>query len=379
MKELEELLEDKYPFIFGELDDEQKMLPKSLLLIENATDIVNILKNTHGFLEDVFEHIISENESKYSFLGSYTIDYMMKPEYADYKKFPELFISESYTYTKAKDLGETSRKSRKYDIAIQKIKDAKKDVKGDMVLHIGARLEAGGHYGIIIKKGKNVIVFDSMQVFTEDGKYVSGSSAFFIQVAKEVFGKSYKYKVFSRKTVVDPEISSVQITGGFIWDPSDKIEIQNMDSQNHFCYMWAVWFFHMFILAGEKWINQAMDLMMADEGQPHPLIFIKKYTWGIINVIYPTDKKLEDAIKKAVVEVLEDNISKRKQFLLVKGDDGKTYRLSHKDFVFLRKFYQYHFRFVWGDLDYKNKFKVCEVVPYKTDFESPNEALIWSV
>jgi hypothetical protein len=353
-----EPLENKYPFIFGELDKEQKKLPKPLLLIENATDIVNIIKNRHGFFEDVFERIISDTGSDYAFLGSYTIEYTMKSQYLNYKKFPNIFIVNMYSKEPE------DKKSRKYDVTVRKMKNAKKGLKGNMVLHVGARLEGGGHYGIVIKKGREVIIFDSMQANIK-GTYTSGTSAFFLQVAKEVFGGTYRYRVFNRKKDVNTDISSVQITGGFVWDPRDKIKIQNMDSQNHFCYMWAIWFFHIFILTGEKGVREAMDLMMTDGEDPHPLIFIKKYIWAMIKLIYI---KLEDVIKEAVVDLLEDEIVKRKPFLLLKGN----HKLTRKDFLFLRKFYEYHFRYVW-----ESRFKsVLMIIPDNAEI---NDALDFSL
>lgn len=370
MESLNEPLEIGYPFIFGDLDAQQKKIPERLVLIENATDIMSMIKNIPGVIEDIFERIILDTQSRYQFLGSYSIEYILKPSYSKYK-FPETYITELYTKDSSDKSYETSKS---YDNSIRAMKEAKKNMKGNrfMVLHVGALLgEEGGHYGIIIKNGKDIITFDSMQAM-KDGVYSSGTSAFFQQVAKDVFGARYRYRVFK----INPDITSkasVQITGGFISDTKNKIKLQDTDSQNHFCYMWSIWFFHVFCTGGEKGVRGTIELITNPKlyKVSPPVFYIKRYIWGVLHLLYGN---LENVVKEAVINHIEDNIVKRKPNIIIKDKHGDTHKLTKKDFVFLTDFFKYHFRYVWADIE-SEKFEAVLVVPDITEYKDINDVL----
>ena len=103
-------LEDVYPLIYGHLDVEQKLLLEigalDLVLIENASEVVNQLKNVPGFIEQVINFVLKDNESSYTSLGSFEFPYVLKNN-------PHRKDADSY---------EGSEKSLKYDSVISKVK-----------------------------------------------------------------------------------------------------------------------------------------------------------------------------------------------------------------------------------------------------------------
>lgn len=310
-------LEETYPEIFGEYDKGQVFLKntncKHILLIENATEIVSRIKDIPNFLETIFKLIIKWYAKDFYFAGSYTI------EYDEYKK-------------EFRDLSQLEK--------IKKLVKNKKKSIIQVALDLG---DLGGHYGVIIFKDDKVIIFDSMQYHidnVEKGFYTDSFTklANLIFVSKDVI-------TFNNPTMDE----CPQITGGFIKDITKTLErnksfwesIQDTKSQNHFCYMWSIFYFHS-LLEYDYNIFTYIKANIKD-----PLIVIKKYTWSIINSIYNTDRKLLGLVKKAIY------LSTDK-------------KLDRDDYMFLTNFFLIHFRSVWllenrFDVDYIINLNLNEV------------------
>lgn len=327
-------LELTYPNIYGKLDREQKILIKegamTVVLLENASDIVRQVKDYGTFLEDIFAYILADNKSKYAFLGSYT--------------FPDLEDGEEPVLKMVKE-----------------VKKKVKEKKTKYILHTAIELGGVGHYGVIIRNGKTVIVFDSMQH--------GGSSHYtptFMFIAQKLFG-------IEPITPRLPEFvhECLQPTGGFVY-PREKGEsqkswlarVQNMDSQNHFCYMWAIWWAHLFITGGIKAPDNAVKYIR--QKCIHPLVVIKKYIWSILHMLFPTRKKLSTLFRKAIKNDTEINV-------------------GAKDATFITNFFIMNFRNVWDDLNTNDPTKFSRYTVIDCDlsvvrkFNNINQCLKYSL
>jgi len=304
-------LEQIYPEIYGKLDQVQLNLLSSnsldVVLIENASEIVSQLKNIHGFIEQILSYISKDNKTKYGMVGSFTFpDIELKPK----EELPE------------------------YEVEIKEIKtkiNRSYKKKQNLIIHVGLEMGGVGHYGVIIKTGKDVLVFDSMQY---GGK--SSYTKFFSIIAKDIYG-------IEPRTPVEPTIrpACLQPTGGFVM-PTDEKEptpywtrVQNMDSQNHFCYLWGIWYIHLVIVGGEEKADKVIKWLY--ENCIHPLVVIKRYIWSILHSFYPSDKQLEGLIKESLTHIASE-----------KGDESK---ITDEQVQYITKFFLIHFRYVWDNLD----------------------------
>ena len=128
---------------------------------------------------------------------------------------------------------------------------------------------------------------------TQNGVTTGYYTPYFIQLA---------YDIFNPKNVVVPdcieEKLSLQITGGFPLnyplaveksrlDAKTKIILseQSTESQNHFCYLWAIWWIHLQInkISLSQVLTTAVD----------PLVMIKTYGWCILKILN-LDEKIFD-------------------------------------------------------------------------------------
>jgi len=262
-----------------------------VVLIENASEIVSQMKNTHGFIEQIFDFILEDNKKGYKFLGSYN--------------FPE---SVAGIEKKAKSL------KREHDMSAKKL-----------ILHVSLDLGDVGHYGIIIRNGNTVIVFDSMQATDKDSEHSYYTPKFKL-IAKALFGIN----------PIVPNIrgcESLQPTGGFVEEKkSDKgwfYAVQNADSQNHFCYMWAIWWCHLFIIGGKRATDKAIKSIY--RRKILPLVVIKRYIWALLNSFYTSNKDLTDLFKEVIGQKVPD-----------------------RDIHRILAFFMVHFRYIWDDLDTKD-------------------------
>jgi hypothetical protein len=191
---------------------------------------------------------------------------------------------------------------------------------------------------------------------------VSAYTSFFIQVAEEVFNT--RASVFSITEGV-----SLQYTGGFVrpirgeTDELRMTRLQNMDSQNHFCYMWAIWFFHIFCTGGEEKVKEVIEYIVEGGEGHHPLIRIKRYIWGILNMMFPSNQSMESFIKQSILEDTQ----------LVISDDRVK---------FLRVFFMYYFRSIWEDCE-TGIFNMFAVIPCNPEeqrqYKNITQALKFSI
>lgn len=155
--------------------------------------------------------------------------------------------------------------------------------KNYIVTAIALNLGEGGHYGAIIynKIDNTLIVFDSMQINEE-----SASTNKFNKIAQ---------LIFPNVDIYNPDVLYyLQPTGGFE-DNTDpilefsisgkrkykEINYQYVESQNHFCYIWACWFIH--IILAEIDFNDVMDTMLKNKLEP--LVSLKRYILALIPFI----------------------------------------------------------------------------------------------
>lgn len=348
---LHQPLEDNLPKIFGKLDAHQKLLikhgAKPVVIVENAAEFVSQMKNVHGFIEQIFDFILKDNKAKYTFVGSESFGMVIKPKWLE--KFPN---------TDAKIKYGNNKTTAAYEETIKNIRERIQKMKLDRaIMHIGADLGGVGHYGILIKNGPDAIVFDSMQF---DGQ--SSYSALFCQVSEDIFGIV--------PTILNaPSLETCpQPTGGFVSkkerDESQEDylrRLQDLDSQNHFCYLWAIWYFHVFVVHGRKAIDEIFDRLYRD-CIPF-LAVIKRYVWSILHSFYPDDKILAQLITE-VVSIAQ----------------GKDIDAQTADF--LMRYFVYHFRYIWDDMG-TGKFHLyaiieCDLVKFR-NMRNINECLAYSL
>lgn len=307
-KSMKDPLEEKYEDIFLPLEDDQKEIIDTggidLILIENASGIFSNIKDNTRIFEDTLKKIFEDNKIDPGkiFSESKEFPYVMKPE--SFEKYKKNQKDKYHKYNKKQ------KKTKDYDKLIAKYKEEVGREK-NFILHFAVLLgDLGAHYGTVIKKDRDVMVFDSMQ---RNGE--SFYTSFFAQVARDVFG-------------IEPEIVSssfsLQITGGFP-EPSENKEehfrnMRDMDSQNHFCYFWSIWYIHLFLTKGRNGIIETFHEL--EERKIHPLIVIKKYIWSCLFHVYPDTRG-----------VFED-----------------TFKLSKKDITYLLGFFVRYFRSVYDDL-----------------------------
>lgn len=347
MKFLNTPLELTLPNIFNKLDKEQILLinsgAKGLVLVENASDIISKMKDMDGFIENIIKHIIEENQENFMFLGSHTISAVIKEKWLN--KYPDTDCDMKYGKNKM---------SREYDDIIKSIKPT--EIPEKAIIHIAVFLKGNiGHYGIIIKNNNKVIVFDSMQ---KNGK--SEYSAFFCQFAEDIFN-------IEPSILMDPSNETCpQPTGGFVNEIDGETKesylyrIQEVNSQDHFCYFWSIWYFHIFIKYGEVGIQHIFNFL--HEKSIPPLVVIKRYIWSILHYIYSTDEDL----KKIFRETIENY--------------GTT--IDEKSLDLLIKFFLINFRYIWVDIKpgHFHLYSIIECyVDYFRKYEDINLCLTRSV
>jgi hypothetical protein len=142
----------------------------------------------------------------------------------------------------------------------------------------------GGHYAALLWDSGQVYLFDSMQGRAEG---YSAYTSFYRQVAFDIFGVEPKVE-----ECVSPELS-LQITGGFVPEPNDDetereylYRVQNTEAQNHFCYIWAIWYIHLRLIG----YNVMKVLNSIYEKNINPLFVIKRYIYGMIHLSGLTKK-----------------------------------------------------------------------------------------
>lgn len=329
-------LEKTFPQLVGSLDQEQLELIKSgakpVVLVENASELFALIKESTTLLETVLQYIIAANKGRYKFVGSHNFPTVVK------------FGTDDPDGTAVK-YGK-NEKTKRYDKTISDVKKLIGRSK-NVIAHVAIEIPTGdgeevGHYGIIVSrkigKSHTVIVFDSMQ-HSVNGTNQGAYTSMFSQIAKDLFN--------TKPTIsVNPNVNQcLQITGGFVSSrqrgesrTSYLKRLQDMDSQNHFCYMWAIWYAHLLLIGGQKLADKTIISMR--KRCIHPLVVIKKYIWSILVSQFPSSfsEFFAGAYKYTTGEDLDKSAA-----------------------GYLAKFFSTHFRYVWDNLD-TNQFYLFSVI-----------------
>lgn len=294
---------------FGELDDEQKYAIKKdaldLVLLENASELARLVMMEAGdgkHIERVLAAISKSN-------GCMTIPSQTFPIWMDPKtsrkessnpkdsEDDEILVYDDSEYTKLKDAKQIYTfkvKSIQKQVELLKRNNKKGCIFSVFALDLGKYLEndLGGHYAAFYYdiETKEVDVFDSMQQSDKGSVY----TPFFRQLGAHIFNVSISKSNITKTKCFNKELS-LQFTGGFSSNPSvmvdtsekrltitDKknLNIQSTESQNHFCYIWSIWFIHL-KLRGFDVCRVAKELR---EKKVDPLVVIKRYMWALFHL-----------------------------------------------------------------------------------------------
>jgi hypothetical protein len=300
---------------YGELDLlQQELICKldavDVVLLENANEIFRSFMQQGTRIEKILKTMRVEKEHSI-YLRSDTFDIVTKPMSEDKDEFDEVwelaFTSKNKKTTKAyiKD-------------AVERLKT--KTIHDDAIIYtvIGLQLEGGGHYGgIICDLSKSTVhVFDSMSYtdpfLDDEANYInSGTEQCFLDIAEKIFSNKDIKKLINKKLsyeMVTVE-GMLQPTGGFEGFTSpvlkhanikrrlkQAINIQNTDSQNHFCYIWSIWFCHIYLRGGLELFDEVTTNIASSE--IIPLVVIKKYILGFVPMIGNIDDEEDEFFQR---------------------------------------------------------------------------------
>ena len=266
---------------FPPLDEEEielicKYDALDLVLLENANEALRIAIQSEGVFEYILENIVSLNP-EYSYVRSETFPFYVN-SILKQKYFDDIFPVPKENKREYASLVQNYRK----EINLNK----------KLVMLIGVSLGTdGGHYAAFHYYKGTVEIFDSMQTTNKDKKSSHKSlgyyTPFFVQLAKDLFPGS---KVHVPDCV--KEEIALQLTGGFSGNEplavnrsklsAEKkriLSIQSSESQNHFCYLWSLWYIHLRISG-----KNLSDIINIFE-KVDPLVVIKRYAWCLIQTL----------------------------------------------------------------------------------------------
>lgn len=276
---------------YGNLDQNQLELitPKpqglgayDLVLIENASQLFSNVILSKDNIENIIKLIIKNSKSsKCTSIGSLSVPYYISQKTLD-----------AYPHADVKESDMTSQAKEKYHYTIQNyVKIQKKEcIITILSLDFG---EEGGHYAAYIysldsKNRKKLLIFDSMSKVNQPSAY----APFFIQLGQDIFGVDADILVPCVQNII-----SLQYTGGFLNNNPFHVEeavkegkideetaynlsVQSTDSQNHFCWLWSIWYIHLYL--NGITLDQALKQM--NKNHLNPLIVIKRYAWSLLNL-----------------------------------------------------------------------------------------------
>ena len=298
--------------IFGEFDEMQKELvckhdALDIVLIENANEIVR-------------QFIIEDERNLETLLKMLRIE---QPNSICLRTDTVNIQQNKAGIWKLKKNTHTRNVMQKYISDLEnKIKNFDKFDKNTVIYTIfGLNLTAGGHYGAIIcdMSLMKVYVFDSMSGEYDEVYNTSGTEECFLEVARQIYTNAKILKAMSAKLQSNEKSKTkrtpllhfeleatyqnfyFQPTGGFegiitpelesIEDEELQMEInvQHMESQNHFCYIWSTLFCHVY-LRGKLDLWEEIQ-QNCDEYGIHSLVLIKKYMLGFIGLVESNSNK----------------------------------------------------------------------------------------
>ena len=243
-----------YPEEFGELDDEEISLiceynALDLVLIENASELFRQIFMSEGVFEKILEQIVLEarREDDIIFLHSQRFPFYVKGDLRN------LYKNTSFNDRESKQQYETWTEIYRNSVHNLLLENRNYHIITILAVDLGAE---GGHYAAMMYGHNTTYIFDSMQTETENKGTVGHYTPWFKQLASDIFPGD----------VVVPdcvsEQLSLQLTGGFsanrpldvekaekigkiTEEKAEIISMQSTESQNHFCYLWAIWWIHL--------------------------------------------------------------------------------------------------------------------------------------
>lgn len=256
-----------------------------LVLIENATELFRQGFHGEGVLEQALDKIVK---------GSKLPGATFLPSEAFPMYMPEASIRQFYPYDGSVSAGDKLRRKYFQQVSAyrQQVESAKRThtiIVTVLAVDLGL---AGGHYAAVFYVNGVANIFDSMQY--RKGKKEEGGyyTPYFTQLVQDAFGSQ----------VAIPDCISAmmtpQMTGGFFEnrpqevdrslarrrideDRADLLSRQSTDSQNHFCYMWALWRIHLY-LQGIPVEPVLRDIVKSGYD---PLFIIKRYSWCMFHLL----------------------------------------------------------------------------------------------
>ena len=251
-----------------------------LFLIERASGIFADYIYEGNRLEELVENLIRQHERQDIHLVAVeTLPYYVNPQ-----KIPRSKLTE-YINEGASDL-----RSPRYEQLIAQMRQNINPSARINVIMVAVDIGgAGGHYGILLyyPSDNTAELFDSMQRETKGGFY----TAYFRQVSTDIL-KNTRIIIPS---CIDESIS-FQPTGGFPENIAPylekyatgargerlklirRIQEQDIHSQNHFCYMYAIWYLDLRIH------NYTMEdaIRHIRENNLISLVIIKSYIYALV-------------------------------------------------------------------------------------------------
>lgn len=281
-----------------------------LVMIENASEIMRTVMMDKDSIELILKTIAAQ----------YSVSYMPS----------ESFFNEFVDDTCVINGEKLRKKAKEYKKELDS-RPKNKVCIGIIAIDLG---KIGGHYAAIIYNPKfhEVVLFDSMQTD------VCGSPHTwqFECIINLIFDDSAKKIKITRTTKFLKDFTkelSLQKTGGFINEDNlpysltlddnvsseDKAIImsQSTENQNHFCYMWAIWFIQHY-LKGKDVVDSAKDLFKRNID---PLVAIKVYIWQIFNMKLIAEDGGEINLRGLIPKKLQDYFDKH--FLSIWTNDPK--------------------------------------------------------
>ncbi len=271
---------------FPALDKEELTLicngALDLVLIEDASEVIRLALHRENIFEKILENIVSTNPD-YEFIRSETF-----PFYMNYNTKQKHYPDRNPSSLADKEMYNETINS--YREVLENINKNKK-----LVTILGTSLgNSGGHYAAFHYENGIVSIFDSMQIENKRTarsgyKSLGYYTAYFIQLAQDLFPKS---QVIVPDCIKDQ--LAIQLTGGFsegqplaVRDSTkladkDKIllSIQSTESQNHFCYLWAIWYIHLKV--SDISVEDVMNKLFT---KIDPLVSIKRYAWCLVELL----------------------------------------------------------------------------------------------
>ena len=280
------------PDQFGEIDQDEINLicngAYDLLLLENASEVFRQTMMEGEVLEYVLNEIVGHSSTCLT-LTAGTFPYYVPPEFEMEEEAEEAYIGQEaldgyneavIEYKKINNNNlKTIDKNRICAVAIVSV-----DLK-----ELTTQKEFGGHYAALIYRDGIVSIFDSMQSAGYEGSLYT---PFFKRLVLDIFNPNVDVQV--PECIMDNQ--SLQRSGGFLgvvpyesrnyslspWE-ENELMIQSTESQNHFCYMWAIWYINLKL-------NNINVQNIIDNLTENPLIVIKSYIWNLVHLLGLNDQ-----------------------------------------------------------------------------------------